>query len=78
MFLSMPLAQVDPVLAELWRYESQLQQWIGLCESHARWFAADPISALRAANLGISENILCELEDITSSIARKLSSEITG
>jgi hypothetical protein len=75
MFLSVPLAHVDPVLDELWKYESQLQQWIGLCESHARWFAADPIAALRAANLGISESILGELEDITTSIARKLSSQ---
>jgi hypothetical protein len=64
--------RVDRVLRELAAKEADLRNWIELSERNTRWFASDPMSAIRAANLGIDEHILRDLEMITASIARKL------
>lgn len=64
--------RVDSVLRELAAKEGDLRNWIQLSENNTRWFASDPMSAIRAANLGIDEHILQDLEAITSAIARKL------
>ena len=61
------------LLYELCKCESELQDWIGRSEANARWFAWDPIGAIRAAKLGLSEETLAELESVTVRIAQKLS-----
>jgi hypothetical protein len=64
--------QVERLLRELSARETDLIQWIQSSERNARWFTADPMSAIRAANLGIDERTLDQLELITLSIAKKL------
>ena len=63
---------VDRLLHELSARENDLRNWIQRSERNTRWFARDPVSAIRAANLGIDEHILQQLELITLSISRKL------
>lgn len=65
-------SSVDNVLRELAAKEADLRKWIQLSETNTRWFARDPMSAIRAANLGLEEHVLQQLEIITSAIARKL------
>lgn len=65
---------VDRLLRELSSKEHLLIEWITTSERNSRWFAADPVSAIRAANLGIDDQILVQLEMITASIAKKLRS----
>ncbi|HEU5415671.1 MAG TPA: hypothetical protein VFW31_18035 [Candidatus Angelobacter sp.] len=64
--------QVERLLRELSARETDLIQWIQSSERNTRWFTADPMSAIRAANLGIDERTLDQLELITLSIAKKL------
>jgi len=52
--------------------ESELLAWISRSETNTQEFAADPIRAIRAANLGIDDESLQHLESIMTSIARKL------
>ena len=63
---------VEHLLQELSAREDDLLQWIRSSERNTRWFATDPMGAIRAANLGIDEQVLCQLELITLSIAKKL------
>lgn len=63
---------VDHLLQELSAREDDLLQWIRSSERNTRWFATDPMGAIRAANLGIDEQVLYQLELITRSIAKKL------
>lgn len=63
---------LDRLLRELAAKEAGLRNWIQLSERNTRWFASDPVNAIRAANLGIDEHVLRELEMITVAIARKL------
>lgn len=63
---------VEHLLQELSARESDLLEWITSSERNTRWFATDPMGAIRAANLGIDEQVLNELELITRSIAKKL------
>ena len=65
---------IEALLQELARKEQQLVEWIQTSERNTQWFAKDPMSAIRAANLGLNENILQQLEFITASIAKKLRS----
>lgn len=65
---------IEALLQELARKEQQLVEWIQRSERNTQWFAKDPMSAIRAANLGLNENILQQLEFITASIAKKLRS----
>lgn len=64
--------QIERLLRELSSRETDLIQWIQSSERNTRWFTADPMGAIRAANLGIDERTLDQLELITLSIARKL------
>ncbi|HSM85910.1 MAG TPA: hypothetical protein VLT16_07165 [Candidatus Limnocylindrales bacterium] len=50
------------VLGELLKYETALREWIGRCTVNAIWYRCDPIGAIREADLGIDEELLCELE----------------
>jgi hypothetical protein len=63
---------VDRLLRELAAKENDLMHWIQRSERNTRWFTTDPVSAIRAANLGFDEHILQQLETITLSIAHKL------
>lgn len=63
---------VEHLLEELSAREGDLLQWIRSSERNTRWFATDPMGAIRAANLGIDEHVLYQLELITRSIAKKL------
>jgi len=65
-------AQVVHLLHELSARESDLLHWIRSSERNTSWFASDPMGAIRAANLGLDEQVLSELELITRSIAKKL------
>ena len=62
------------LLQELTIREPLLNQWLESSAMNARWFRKDPIAALRAANLGIDEVMLKELEAVTASIAANLRS----
>jgi hypothetical protein len=64
--------QVERLLRELSARETDLIQWIQSSERNTRWFTVDPMGAIRAANLGIDERTLDQLELITLSIAKKL------
>ncbi len=63
---------IETLMQELATKEQQLLDWIHTSEHNTRWFTTDPMGAIRAANLGIDEHILQQLETITLSIARKL------
>ncbi len=65
---------IEMLMQELATKEQQLLDWIHTSEHNSHWFTTDPMGAIRAANLGIDEHILQQLELITLSIARKLRS----
>jgi hypothetical protein len=67
-----PQPGLRPLMGKLARREHALQQWLQHSEANAHWFRRDPIAALRAANLGIEEEVLLELESVTRAIAQKL------
>jgi hypothetical protein len=68
--------QLDLLLKELTSRESDLDRWIRTSDANAAWFRKDPVGAMRAANLGIDEKILRELERVTAAIAQKLKAEL--
>ena len=63
---------MERLMQDLAAKEHLLLDWIHASERNTRWFATDPMSAIRAANLGIDDHVLQQLELITLSIARKL------
>ena len=62
----------DSLLAQLYACEEQLQAWLNCSEKNAAFFAADPVAALRQANIGMDEEGLQQLASILSDIKRKL------
>ena len=62
----------DLLIEELQKCEAALQAWLESSSVNALWFLADPIDALRAANLGLKEETLLELEATIKSLAEKL------
>lgn len=65
---------LDHLLLELHSHEEELRAWLDSSESNALLFAKDPVAALRAANLGLSEERILELEAVLRDIAQKLGS----
>lgn len=65
-------AGTDMLLAQLYACEEQLQAWLGRSEENAALFAADPVAAMGAANLGMDEEALQELASVLAGIHRKL------
>ena len=63
------------LLAELAKYESGLREWMSRCTVNAIWYLADPIGALREADLGIDEELLRKLEPVLGREARAARSE---
>jgi hypothetical protein len=59
-------------ISQLGNVEEALQQWIKSSPQNSRFFRRDPIGAMRAAGLDIDDDIMLELETVTTSIARKL------
>ena len=62
----------DRLIEALQSCEPQLRAWLESSSVNSLWFLADPIGALRAANLGLKEEILVELEATIQSLAEKL------
>ncbi|HLK51950.1 MAG TPA: hypothetical protein VKU42_00760 [Candidatus Angelobacter sp.] len=62
----------DRLLDRLDKVERQLQQWISNAPENAEWFRRDPLAAMRAAGLNMEDDIMLELELITTTIAKKL------
>jgi hypothetical protein len=62
----------DRMLQELDRHESRLNTWLNSSPANVILFVEDPVAALRAANLGISENVLGELQETMNGIVQKL------
>ncbi len=65
-------AEPDRLISQLEDVEQALQIWLSNSEENVKLFRRDPIAAMRAAGLDIDDEILLELEQITSDIARKL------
>ncbi|HEV7676430.1 MAG TPA: hypothetical protein VGQ12_18005 [Candidatus Angelobacter sp.] len=62
----------DPLLLELARCENQLKLWLSNSAGNTEWFAKDPVSAMRAAELGLPEDILHDLALVLGSLKDKL------
>ncbi|MGE5324025.1 MAG: hypothetical protein ACM3SW_14240 [Actinomycetota bacterium] len=62
----------DRLLQELNLHEEELNAWLNSSPANAILFIEDPVAALRAANLGIPESMLQELEETMNALAEKL------
>jgi hypothetical protein len=62
----------DRMLQELNLHERQLNTWLNSSPANVILFIEDPVAALRAANLGLSESILGELQETMNGIIQKL------
>jgi len=62
----------DRLLLELAKCENQLKLWLCVSPENAVLFAKDPVGALRAADLGLEEDTLQELNLLLSAIAEKV------
>lgn len=65
---------VDWLLLELRKHEDQLRAWLDFSEANAVLFVKNPAAALRAANLGMSEEAIEEFEEVLRSLESKLGS----
>lgn len=59
------------ILREFARYEDRLQEWTARCSVNAIWYLTDPFDAMRSANLGIDEKLICELETLHAEYNRQ-------
>jgi predicted component of type VI protein secretion system len=66
------MAKVDPLIQALHDCESRLGAWLNECDLNGELFRRDPLTAIRAANLGIDEDLLAGLEEALTGIALKL------
>lgn len=64
--------QLAPFMRKLAPQGPALNQWLHRSETNVNWFRREPIAALRAANLGIEEKLLKELDAVTLLIAQGL------
>jgi hypothetical protein len=62
----------DQLLLELARCEDQLKLWLSSSAENAEWFAKDPVSAMRAAEVGLPEDLLQEFALVLGSLKEKL------
>ena len=67
-----PRQELDHLLLALSAKEPVLREWISSSGKNSRWFAKDPLGAIRGARLGVDEDLVRQLELIIRSIARKL------
>ena len=66
------MTYVDPLLTALHDCEDRLNAWIQGSPMNASLFQENPAEALRAANLDLEEDVLCELEALLTGIAQKI------
>jgi hypothetical protein len=66
------MTHADPLLRALQDCEARLHNWIHGSPKNASLFQQNPAEALRAADLKLDEDLLCELETLMSGIAKKL------
>jgi hypothetical protein len=68
------VTKIDPLMQALLDCEFRLSAWVNENESdvNADLFRRDPLAAIFAANLSISEGLLRELEETMTGIALKL------
>jgi hypothetical protein len=66
------MTETDPLIKALLGCESRLAAWLNESALNAALFRHDPMTAIRAANLGIDESLLCDLEEILTGITLKL------
>jgi hypothetical protein len=59
---------VGQLLLELRKYQDGLRAWVDLSEANSLLFVQDPAAALRAADLGISEDVILEVEEMLQEI----------
>lgn len=64
----------DRLILELRRVEDRLRFWVDSSEENAVLFVQDPAAALRAADLGLDEELIQEFESVLRSIESRLSS----
>ena len=62
----------DDLVRHLRHCEAQLREWIASSPGNAAWLARDPMGAIRAAKLNVSEDVLDELESVLLMIAAKI------
>jgi hypothetical protein len=70
--LGLTMTNADPLMQALHNCESRLRAWLNECDLNAELFRRDPLTAIRAANLGIDEDLLTELEDALTGIALRI------
>ncbi len=62
----------DRLLQALNLHERELNQWLNSAPANPIFFLEDPVGALRAADLGISETLLGELQETMNGLLMKL------
>jgi hypothetical protein len=67
MFLMLGLC-TDLLVQDLFNCEPRLIAWLNESPFNAELFRRDPRTAIRAANLGVDEELLCDLEEIVAGI----------
>ena len=60
------------LIEDLKRCEARLQTWLECSAVNALWFMIDPADAIRAANIGLSQESLNELEHTLKDTTREL------
>jgi hypothetical protein len=68
-----PQVGTDRLLLELADCEAKLNAWIRSSSVNAELFSKDPVGAMRAANLGLPDDVLEDLASVIESLSRKLS-----
>jgi hypothetical protein len=66
------MTYADPLLRALQDCEARLHSWIQGSPQNAFLFQQNPAEALRAAELNLDEDLLCELQMLITGIARKI------
>jgi hypothetical protein len=66
------MTHADPLLSALKECEARLLNWIQGSPKNASLFQQNPAEALRAADLKLDEDLLCEFEKLISGIAKKI------
>lgn len=74
------IREVDPsnartaqrLIAELAKCEQPLLDWIERSPTNAEWFATDPLGAIGAAPLGVSQEFLQELRKFSAALVTKI------
>ena len=62
----------DRLMQELNRHEQELSRWLKSSPENAILLVENPISALRAAGIGLSDDVLREFEATMNGIMQKL------